>query len=69
MKPEVVIVPLTFGDCPACELVPLVLDVQRFPDLCRGPETAMGIEKERRLSQPYGTDIEGRDGIASIALG
>ena len=64
-----VIVRLTFGDCPTCELVPLVLDDQGFPNLCSDAESAMGIEKERHLAQPYGTDIEGRDGITSVALG
>jgi hypothetical protein len=69
MNPEVVIVRLTFGDRQTRELVRLVLDDQGLPDLCRGAETAMRIEMERHRSQPYKTEIEGRDGITSVALG
>ena len=69
MKPEEVIVRLTFGDRRARELVPLVLDDQGLPNHCRSAETAMRIEMERDRSQPYKTEIEGRDGITSVALG
>ena len=69
MKPEVVIVRLTFGDRQARVLGPQVLDHQGLPDLCRGAETALGIEMERHRSQPHETEIKGRDGITSVALG
>jgi hypothetical protein len=69
MKSEVVIVRLTFGDRHTCDLVPLVLNDRGFPNLCRGAETAMVVEKERHHSLPYGTEIEGQDGIPSVAMG
>jgi poly-gamma-glutamate synthesis protein (capsule biosynthesis protein) len=69
MEPEAVILRLAFGEHPTCELIPLVLDDQGFPNLCSGEEAAMVIEKVRDLSKPYGTGIETWDDVASVALG
>jgi poly-gamma-glutamate capsule biosynthesis protein CapA/YwtB (metallophosphatase superfamily) len=68
MEPEAVIARLTFGESPTCELVPLLLDAQGFPTLCRDEESARVVEKVRDLSREFGTEIGMRDGIASVPL-
>jgi poly-gamma-glutamate synthesis protein (capsule biosynthesis protein) len=68
LEPEAVIARLTFGDAPACELVPLLLDRHGFPRRATGEDAARIIARLNELSRPFGTEIVDRDGIGSVAL-
>ncbi len=69
MAPDSVIARLTFGDRPACDLVPLLLDEHGIPGYEDGDAAAGVIEKVRDLSRDYGAEIEARAGFASVVLG
>jgi poly-gamma-glutamate synthesis protein (capsule biosynthesis protein) len=68
MEPEAVIVRLRFGERPACELVPLLLDDLGIPGLPTGERAEAVIEKVRALSRPYGTEIVTHEGFGSVTL-
>ena len=68
MEPESVIARLAFGDRPSCELVPLMLDERGLPHRATGTEAGAVLGKVQALSRPFGTEIEIRDGAASVFL-
>lgn len=68
MAPESVIVRLSFGDRPRCEIVPLRLNDEGLPLLADGGDGDAVLAKVRRLSAPFGTEIVIEGGVATVGV-
>jgi poly-gamma-glutamate synthesis protein (capsule biosynthesis protein) len=68
MGREAVMARFHFGEQPACELVPIVLDGRGFPRLAVGDEAEEVIGAVRELSCGYETRIGMRGGVGVVTL-